>query len=358
MSTEREKTPREGTARNTFVRVIEGGIGVHETRKIAELTGWTRRKVAQTRSDVQAAGMLERTTPELTTLTRHTQAATILSLIEEYRRMGLSIPEIQFAVQLEKETELSYESVKGCIIRSTRAGHLRKLDKEEISDIKKDTQRLTPEEKKENVAAMLQARSALLRNNQPLPTDRLEWKKTIMQTEPVVDAGLTLNQAVNMPEPELGAEEKLYVLRNLPLPVPTDLNENDISFLNRLISNGLIDQNNLVFFKTLEDLFAKSNRQEDFDRLPPEIKLRLEAFTRAIMQEVKHHSVDSRTKFTELGLQFGKEWFYNQTSTALKEQKFIADKIRPQPKTPVMSHTVNVTPRIPLTALDLHRDDI
>src|SRR3989344_5147282 len=107
MPIEREKAPRKGDIQREFLTVIKEGIGVHETRRIAERTGWTRRRVTQTRSGLQEAGKLERNTPEATTLIRHTQAATVLPLIEDYRSMGLSIPEIQFAVKIEKGVELS-----------------------------------------------------------------------------------------------------------------------------------------------------------------------------------------------------------------------------------------------------------
>ena len=72
----------------------------------------------------------------------------------------------------------------------------------------------------------------------------------------------------------------------------------------------------------------RNNRQKDFDNLPPEIILRLEAFTRAITQEVQEKNTDLRTKFVELGLKSGREWFYNQDSIAVREQRFIGDKIR------------------------------
>jgi len=122
-----------------------------------------------------------------------------------------------------------------------------------------------------------------------------------------------------------------YLIRKLPIPVLTDSNTEDVNFSERLIANGFIDKG-VTWFEALKNMYRNSNRLEDFDSLPPEIKLRLEAFTKAIMQEVQGQGLDLRTKFFELGTQVDKDWFLNRNSIANREQKFIADKLRVRKK--------------------------
>jgi len=139
-----------------------------------------------------------------------------------------------------------------------------------------------------------------------------------------------LNIIREFPEPSTARKGDIkksfyYLIRKLPIPALTDLNGEDISFANRLIAGNFIGKD-ISFFEILRQLYI--DRKEDFENLSPEVKLRLEAFARAITQEVKERKLDLRNSFIELGLQSGKEWFYDKDSIAVKEQKFIADKIR------------------------------
>ncbi len=296
------RMPQEGTKRSkVFKAITEQKIPVWETRQIARIAGLTVRETTVARANLRSGGYLPKPDSELTRLTQHTQAATVLPLVKEYRGMGLSPLEIQLAVRREKGNELSSESVHGAVVYGTKKGHLRKLSKEETSDIKRDVNILTPEEASANVIAILELRKLLLENNQPLPTNRLEWKSFIKDYV------------------------QFYELRGLPLPKLTDLNKEDINFANRLIMSKFIG-NDVGFFETLRQLYI--DRKEDFENLSPEVKLRLEVFARAIKQEVKERKLDLRNSFIELGLKSGKEWFYDKDSLAVKEQKFIADKIR------------------------------
>lgn len=301
MTTEsRARIPQEGTKRSkVFKAITEQNIPVWETRQIARIVGLTVRETAVARANLRSDGYLPKPDSELTRLTQHTQAATVLPLVKEYREMGLSPLEIQFAVRKEKGKELSHASVHSAVVYGTKKGHLRRLSREESSDIIRDVNMLTPEEASANVVAILDLRKRLLKTNQPLPASRLEWKATI--------------------------EENCYLSRRLSIPELKESNLKDIDFLQMLISNKLISKD-LVFFETLRQLYI--DRKEDFENLSPEVKLRLEAFARAIMQEVIENNLDLRNRFRELGEQSGREWFYNTNSIANKEQKFIADKIR------------------------------
>lgn len=297
----RTRVPIEGTARSKVFKVItEGKVPIWDTRAIAEESGLTTRQVTIARANLRGAGYLPKPTPELTRLTQHTHAATIFPLVKEYRKMGLSPREIQLAVKTEKEKELSENSVHSAIAHGTKTGNLRRLSKEENIDIRRDVNMLTPEESSTNVIAILELRKRLLENNLSLPTNRLEWKA-------FKDYG------------------QFYELRGLPLPKLTDLNIENINFANRLIMGKFIG-NDVGFFETLRQLYIY--RKEDFENLSPEVKLRLEVFARAVTQEVKEGKLDLRNSFIELGLKSGKEWFYDKDSIAVKEQRFIADKIR------------------------------
>lgn len=295
------RIPQEGTGRFKVFKVITEGIApIWDTRAIAKKLGLSTRQVTIARANLRGAGYLPKPTPELTRLTQHTHAATTFPLVKEYREMGFSPREIQLAVRTEKRKELSYNSVHSAVVYATKKGYLRRLSREETSDIIRDVNILTPEESSANVIAILELRKWLLKNNQPLPTNRLEWKA-------FKDYG------------------QFYQLRGLPLPKLTDLNKEDIDFANILIKSTIIG-NDVSFFEILRQLYI--DRKEDFENLSPEVKLRLEAFARAITQEVKERKLDLRNSFIELGLQSGKEWFYDKDSIAVKEQKFIADKIR------------------------------
>ena len=297
----RIRVPIEGTARSKVYKVItEGKAPIWDTRAIAEESGLTVRQATIARSNLRGAGYLPKPTPELTRLTQHAHAATIFPLVKEYRNMGLAPREIQLAVMMEKGIELSENSVHGSLVYSTKIGSIRRLSVEESRDIRRDVNMLTQEKTAANVIAILELRKFLLEHTLSLPTNRLEWKalKNCSQS---------------------------YELRGLPLPELTDLNKEDINFANRLIMGNIIG-NDVGYFEAMRQLYIA--RKKDFDNLPPEIKLRLEAFARAITQEVQEKNIDLRTKFVELGLQSGKEWFYNQGSVAVNEQRFIADKIR------------------------------
>lgn len=297
----RVRAPKEGSARSkVFKAITEDNISIWDTRTIARETGLQRKQVTAARSNLREDGLLPKPTKELTRLTQHTQAATVFPLVQEHREIGLSLWEIQFAVKSEKGIDLGYESVHSAVVYNTKIGNIRGLSKEEKHDIKRDILMLTPEEISGNVTAILELRKKLLENGLPLPTNRLEWKVAI-------------------------EKDYLFLSRCIPVPVITDLNIEDVNFLERLILNGIIDKN-VAWFETLKNLYKE--RQSDFDALPPEIKLRLEAFTQAIMQEVQENRTDLRTKFTELGEQLDREWFYNKDRIAFKEQKFIADKLR------------------------------
>lgn len=327
------RTPQEGTGRyKVFKAITEDNIPIWNTRAIAIKTGLPRKQVTTARSNLREDGLLPKPTKELTMLTKHTQAATVFPLVEEYRKLGLSLGEIQFAVKTEKGIELSDESVHSAVGYNTRVGNVRRLSEEEKHDIRRDILLLTPEEISANVMAILELRKRLLANHQTLPANRLEWKVFIKYAQSFVS----------------------FVSRGLPLPEPTDQNKEDINFANRLIANKLIGED-IGFFETLKQLYI--GRQEEFENLPPEIKLRLEAFALAITQEVEQHSTDLRNKFKELGIEFGKEWFYDRNSIAAKEQKFIAGKIRTEFKTPNTPQTVIAPRTIPRTELDLYRYD-
>lgn len=176
----RPRVPKEGTGRyKVYNAVTELNAPIWDTRAIAEVTGLSTKKVTIYRANLRGAGYLPKPTPELTRLTQHTHAATILPLVKEYREIGLSPREIQLAVKQEKEKELSENSVHSAIVHGTKVGNLRRLSKEESDDIRRDIV-LTPEEVSANVIAILELRKRLLENNQPLPTNRLEWKIAIM----------------------------------------------------------------------------------------------------------------------------------------------------------------------------------
>ena len=297
----RARIPQEGTGRyKVFKAITEEGIPVWNTKELAIRAGLTVRQTTVARANLRNDGYLPKPDSELTWLTQHTQAATVLPLVKEYREMGLSPLEIQFAVRREKRKELSRESVNSTVVYGTKKGHLRRLSREESSDIIRDVNMLTPEEASANVIAILELRKLLLENNQPLPTNRLEWKA-------LKDYG------------------QFYELRGLPLPKLTDLNKEDINFANRLIMSKFIG-NDVGFFEILRQLYI--DRKEDFENFSPEVKLRLEAFAQAITQEVKERKLDLRKSFIELGLKSGKEWFYDKDSIAVKEQRFIGDKVR------------------------------
>lgn len=301
----RTRVPIEGTARSkVFKAITEHNVPISDTRAIAEESGLTTRQVTIARANLRGAGYLPKPTPELTRLTRHTHAATVFPLVKEYREMGLSPREIQLAVKTEKGIELSENSVHSAIVYGTKTGNLRRLSKEENHDIRRDANvnTLTPEEALRKTITILEFRKRLLENNLRLPTNRLEWK---IAAE---------------------AEEDFYKSRGLPSPVLTGFNREDINFANRLIWSQFVKKDNNIFFQILEKIY--SPEEEKFDNFSPELKIRLEAFVSTIMQEVKERKTDLRDKFVALGLQFGKEWFYNKNSLAVKEQKFIADKIR------------------------------
>lgn len=299
----RTRTPIEGTARAKVFKVItQGEAPIWDTRAIAEKAGLTTRQVTITRANLRGAGYLPKPTPELTMLTQHTHAATIFPLVKEYREMGLSPREIQLAVKIEKDRDLSDGSVHSAVVYNTRKGNLRRLSKEENHDIRTDVKMLAPEEISRNVIAILELRKRLLENNLRLPTDRLEWKTAAE------------------------AEEGFYKSRGLSSPVLTDFNREDINFANRLIWTQFVKRDNVAFFQILEKIYRPEEKK--FDNFSPELKMRLEAFVSSIMQEVKERKTDLRDKFIVLGLQFGKEWFYDRGSLAVKEQKFISDKIR------------------------------
>jgi hypothetical protein len=176
------RIPQEGTGRFKVFKVItEGKAPIWDTRAIAKESGLSTRQVTIARSNLRGDGYLSKPTPELTRLTRHTHTATVFPLIKEYREMGLSPREIQLAVKTEKEIELSENSVHSAIVYGTKAGNLRELSEEEKQDIWRDANVniLTPEEASKNVIAVLELRKRLLENNQPLPNNRLEWKKAI-----------------------------------------------------------------------------------------------------------------------------------------------------------------------------------
>lgn len=298
----RTRVPIEGTARSKVYKVItEGLTPIWDTRAIAKESGLTVRQVTIARANLRGADYLPRPTPELTKLTQHTHAATVFPLVKEYREMGLSLQEIQLAVKTEKGKELSYESVHSAVGYNTKVGNVRRLSREENSDIRRDILMLTPEQISRNVITILQLRQFLLQDNLPLPTNRLDLK--------------------------VGIKKYPYLSRGLPVPVSTDLNRKGVEFSERLIANGLIYEG-ITWFEALKNMYSNSNRLEDFENLSPEVKLRLEVFARAVTQEVKERKLDLRNSFIELGLKSGKEWFYDKDSIAVKEQRFIADKIR------------------------------
>lgn len=176
------RTPKEGSNRFKVLRAItEQGIPVWDTRAIVRATELSRIQVTAARSNLRLDGRLPKPTEELTWLTQHSQAAEVFPLVKEYREMGLSLRQIQFAVKKEKGIMLSNESVHSAVGYNTRKGNIRKLSEQEEMDIKVDAQTLTQAETEDMVSAMLELRKYLLRNNHPLPTHRLEWKMAIEQ---------------------------------------------------------------------------------------------------------------------------------------------------------------------------------
>lgn len=294
------RIPQEGTNAYRVLMTIQKGTPEWDTRTIAQHTGLRHKLVANARNNLRRDGYLPRPTPELIQQTRSQASAKVFPLIQEYRDMGFSPREIQFAVKLEKKTELSYNSAHKAVINGTKKGKVRNLSKEEMHDIRVDLNLNTPEEAFKNVAKILKLRKWLSENNLPLPTNRLEWKKAV--------------------------EEYLYKSRNLPLPSATDTNKKDMELVKMLIFNEFIERDDLSFFERLKKLYK--NRYEEFEEFPPEIKIRLEAFTVVIIREVEQGKTDLKDKFIELGMQFGKEWFLDRIRTANQEQRFIADRIR------------------------------
>lgn len=200
----RTRSPIEGTARSKVFKVItEGRAPISDTRAIAKESGLTTKQVTIARANLRGAGYLPRPTPELTRLTRHTHAATVFPLVKEYREMGLSPREIQLAVKTEKGTELSENSVHSAVGYNTKVGNVRRLSKEEKTDIRRDVIALTPEEVLKNIIAILKLRKWLLENNLRLPTNRLEWKiassKTIAITLQNLTSAWMKNPCGNIP---------------------------------------------------------------------------------------------------------------------------------------------------------------
>lgn len=306
IESEQPRIPQEGTDRyKVFIAITEEKAPVSDVRALAEVTGISTRRVTIARVGLRQGNYIPKPDPELTRLTQHTQAATTLPLVREYREMGLSNGEVQFAIKIETDKELSEESVHGAIVHNTKMGNIRRLTKEESRDIKRDVNTLSPNERLENVRAILEYRKYLSDSNLPHPVNRLEWKKDALEWKNAI-------------------VEDFYESRGLRLPVLSISNSEDICFANILICNRLVD-NNLVLFEALKKIYERE--QKVFDNLPPEVITRLEAFTSAALQEYNDDSTEPIAEFTKLGLQYGKEWFYNQNSIAVKGQRFIAGKI-------------------------------
>ena len=283
------RQPREGTDRFRVYKEIKDNLPPWDRALIGERTGLTRRKVSIAIANLRNSGYLPKPTREEKRQTRQLAAARILLPAKVYREMGMSIREVRLVLFIGTNKRLTYDQVHGAIGWGTRSGTLRVLSEEERKDIKTDGLILSSEKVSETVAKWL-VMVGRLKNNGILPTSRLEWKQAIEGNN----------------------------------KIPLSDKEKDILFAAKLLDQSLIG-NDMSYSNDLKELY--SGRESELADLSLQEQLRLEAFLKAITEGLQGNN-GLRDKFRAIGEEIDRKWFYDQSSSVVRQQVFIRGQLK------------------------------
>lgn len=327
------RRPQEGTGRlKVFKAVKEEGMLPWDTGSIATKTGLPRRTVSVALANLRRDGYLEKPTKEETKRSRRLAAATVLLPIMPYREMGMSIREIRYSLLIKEGNDISRQQIDAALTVGTKSGNLRRLSATEKNDIRKDANILSEEQVLRRVAEWLMVRDWLIENGRPLPTSRFEWKSVIesighinnKKVFKIDEIELTLSLRGIPQAVALGVSEEIARIQHEDKDgILFGKDNKDILFVAKLLEEGIID-NDISSFYVLKDLFR--GKETELTNLSVDVQLRLEAFVKVVMQELKG-STGLRERFIKIGEGINRQWFYDRSSDAVKQQIFIRQKL-------------------------------
>lgn len=306
--------PRESSNRSKVLRAVNNGFPAGDFVGISEETGLTKIKIIKTLSDLRHEGYLPRSTRDETRRLRQIAESVVFLPVKPYREeLRMSPREIEIALSIDGQKELTSVQIRAAIVYGTKHGNLRSMSKEERRDMKRDAVKLSKEQVLAMVVSWLELRDLLTKQGIAFPTDRLEWKrmaaelknfkgreKIVSSIEPLKLRKITnqdLNKIMQQGE-EKGAmsdEEKHY------------------AFAAKCLNQGLIGENTLRWkvLGVLYEFILKRSLPESF----PD-RIRLEAFLYALL-ELRQGNMEVWNIYCNIGKELDPNWFH--TSLRMEE---------------------------------------